>query len=678
MSLAVFAVMAALLRPPTTPSRSRAPRCQKFATSADEPQRHDTGAIFAQGLHRAPPTLAKHVLRQQPAAILLDTPALLAAAESMEAITGIPPAAVEELWRQGGADDMRWDGLPIARHRACEAVLAWASIERGSDLFVAGKFNIPHVHEELLGHICAHERPLGTRARAADPRAIGKQPTLADMLLTPSDIQAAAYFPAVLEACVLGDLPLSPASTRGPFRRLVRILGHRAGTLHQPCQHLLRYRVWWDDPDRINYLDELEAALYTLDRATADLTKFPAVADRDLRSCPGGAELLHWAEGFDPWRLIADDSAPIPDYSDVAVLSELDAERERLHSLRDFKLGPKTYAALKELGVRLYEGCSGKSELLLETLTPSQQEELQQRLPRAIVGQLKRSGGLAALVQRARAVRDERDERDEKVRAQLWESSSSLFPERVSQLRARYARLLEAEELATAVWRDDRVALTPERLLNRLRRMREAIELAANPEQQFLHLNASLGDGPVGSDGLQLVVLRSTRQVWRTGKALKNCASMYSHRVQAGKYVLVALTHAKNATPVALGGYAVGSSQWEQARLCCPAAPAPAPSLCCGPRRGHCAVSLAGRGHVQPTPGRGDAGSIQGLPADAAHFLRRAAAARANEIPRGLASDRTAAPPATGKPRPSAWHGTSPCIAAQLARRFARVVHWDA
>ena len=45
---------------------------------------------------------------------------------------------------------------------------------------------------------------------------------------------------------------------------------------------------------------------------------------------------------------------------------------------------------------------------------------------------------------------------------------------------------------------------------------------------------------------------------------------MYSSRVGEGNYVLVALEHAKNATPVALGGYVVGSGQWEQAQPPCP------------------------------------------------------------------------------------------------------------
>ena len=52
-------------------------------------------------------------------------------------------------------------------------------------------------------------------------------------------------------------------------------------------------------------------------------------------------------------------------------------------------------------------------------------------------------------------------------------------------------------------------------------------------------------------------------RLYQVGKKLRNCATMYSSRVREGKYVLVALEHAKNATPVALGGYVVGSGQWE-------------------------------------------------------------------------------------------------------------------
>ena len=68
----------------------------------------------------------------------------------------------------------------------------------------------------------------------------------------------------------------------------------------------------------------------------------------------------------------------------------------------------------------------------------------------------------------------------------------------------------------------------------------------------------------------------------QVGKKLRNCATMYSSRVGEGKYVLVALEHAKNATPVALGGYVVGSGQWEQAQ----SVPS-APTLCGAPSHEH-------------------------------------------------------------------------------------------
>ena len=88
----------------------------------------------------------------------------------------------------------------------------------------------------------------------------------------------------------------------------------------------------------------------------------------------------------------------------------------------------------------------------------------------------------------------------------------------MSIARREYADLLAVEELHAAIWHDDRVALRPEVLLGRLRRLRENAELAKVPDVQYTHLNASLADGPIGSDGLQLRVLRSSRHVWQVGK----------------------------------------------------------------------------------------------------------------------------------------------------------------
>ena len=53
----------------------------------------------ASDLQRAPPSFANLVLGDTRTSRLLDRPALRAAAARMEAVTGIPPAAVEELWR---------------------------------------------------------------------------------------------------------------------------------------------------------------------------------------------------------------------------------------------------------------------------------------------------------------------------------------------------------------------------------------------------------------------------------------------------------------------------------------------------------------------------------------------------------------------------------------------------
>ena len=108
------------------------------------------------------------------------------------------------------------------------------------------------------------------------------------------------------------------------------------------------------------------------------------------------------------------------------------------------------------------------------------------------------------------------------------------FKEYVAREREEYARLLGVEEQLAAMWRNDRVALRPEVLLGRLRRQREDAELAKVENVEFTHLNASLSDGAIGPDGLQLRVLRSSRRVWQVGKKLRNCAIAYSSRCAEG------------------------------------------------------------------------------------------------------------------------------------------------
>ena len=178
-----------------------------------------------------------------------------------------------------------------------------------------------------------------------------------------------------------------------------------------------------------------------------------------------------------------------------------------------FKIGPKTAEALRAHGVETLGA--------LAALTASQQEELLASVPRTIVGQLKRMGGLEAIVDRAKKERDdyikEQTKRMNEQRETEFREHEEHFRHCVSAARREYSDLLAVEELHAAMWRDDRVALRPEVLLGRLRRLRENAELAKVPDVQYTHLNASLADGPIGSNGLQLRVLRSSRHVWQAG-----------------------------------------------------------------------------------------------------------------------------------------------------------------
>ena len=287
------------------------------------------------------------------------------------------------------------------------------------------------------------------------------------------------------------------------------------------------------------------------------------------------------ADGVDVWRLIADEDAPISNVSLVLVNPvDLPASTnpilDYIHlPLKGQKggglaadprgLGPKTKEALE-----LYGGVATIADLA--ALTTAQQEALLASVPRTISSQLARKGGLAAIVQRAKELEEEgkaEQDRAEKKRGkemrEILGKAEKAFKEHVARERQEYARLLGVEEQLAAMWRNDRVALRPEVLLGRLRRQREDAELAKVKNVEFTYLNASLSDGAIGPDGLQLRVLRSSRRVWQVGKKLRNCAIAYSSRCAEGKYVLVALVHAANATPVALGGYVVGrSGQWDQ------------------------------------------------------------------------------------------------------------------
>ena len=246
--------------------------------------------------------------------ILLDTPELIAAAARMAAVTGIPPVALEEIWETSTCvRDIR------LRKDVCDAIMAWAKIERGSDLFVAGKFN-----KSSRGRTwTCFSLLVQLSATLAAYQAFNT-----NILFHPCDLQAAAYFPTALRSYgATSNLrkAISPASSSGAFRRVSRILGHIDGADYPPRQHLLRYRVWWDDPDHINQLDELEDARAAYDKAARD------VAERldEIRVCNiMGAgfitrppEGFQWADGVDLQRLVVDETIPLPSPSIVRIMS---------------------------------------------------------------------------------------------------------------------------------------------------------------------------------------------------------------------------------------------------------------------------------------------------------------------------------------------------------------------
>ena len=106
-------------------------------------------------------------------------------------------------------------------------------------------------------------------------------------------------------------------------------------------------------------------------------------------------------------------------------------------------------------------------------------------------------------------------------------------------------------------WPEGGETLQPRTLL---RRLREAAELRRlGPDVRFSHLDA-IEDPPTDGDA-SLRVLRSSHEIERVGKALRNCAGSYIHRVKRGDYALVALY--KGDKVEALAGYARGGRSWD-------------------------------------------------------------------------------------------------------------------
>ena len=106
-------------------------------------------------------------------------------------------------------------------------------------------------------------------------------------------------------------------------------------------------------------------------------------------------------------------------------------------------------------------------------------------------------------------------------------------------------------------WPEGGETLPPPTLL---RRLREAATLRRlGPDVHFTHLDA-VKDPPADGDA-SLRVLRSSHEIERVGKELRNCAGSYARRVRSGKYALVALF--KGDKVEALAGYARGRNSWD-------------------------------------------------------------------------------------------------------------------
>ena len=108
-------------------------------------------------------------------------------------------------------------------------------------------------------------------------------------------------------------------------------------------------------------------------------------------------------------------------------------------------MGPKTVEALRAHGVETL----GE----LAALTKSQQEELLASVPRTIVGQLKRMGGLEAIVDRAKKERDdyikEQTKRMNEQRETEFREHEEHFRHCVSVARREYSDLCSLSRSCT-------------------------------------------------------------------------------------------------------------------------------------------------------------------------------------------------------------------------------------
>ena len=229
---------------------------------------------------------------------LLNTGELSDAAANLEAVTGIAPGMLEALhrheleawyqWMDQCTDEyrheawyQRWREAHLQRHQAVQrqAVLDWAHVRRGSDLFVRGlgRFNIDvAVCESLADLFGRHHRGRHrslpfyhrylpseqSRLRRAAESGLRYELT---WVLRPRDLQARGYFPALGRLRTDGEL--QPATRVGWILALPDD--------HPIRCHLIRFHSYWARPDNANTLHELVEAAESL-----SVTNVPQVGPR--------------------------------------------------------------------------------------------------------------------------------------------------------------------------------------------------------------------------------------------------------------------------------------------------------------------------------------------------------------------------------------------------------------
>lgn len=231
---------------------------------------------------------------------LLNTSELREAAANLEAVTGITPGALEalhrhelEAWHRWMDQDtyeyrheawyQKWREADLQRHQAVQrqAVLDWAHVRRGSDLFVRGLggFNIDVAVCESLADIF-HSNYWNCRARSFYSSYFPSEHSLARIarreqaerslryqhtwVLRPRDLQARGHF-AALDRLSNLDQQLWIDSALQPATNLARLGWILALPDDHPIRcHLIRFHSYWACPDNANTLHELVEAAESL------------------------------------------------------------------------------------------------------------------------------------------------------------------------------------------------------------------------------------------------------------------------------------------------------------------------------------------------------------------------------------------------------------------------------